>query len=56
MFVAGLGTGAVAFVRSFLNSTPGPKQKVVQEIHLIRLPPPPPDEPPPPAISARESR
>lgn len=48
LFVAGLGTGAVAFVRSFLNSTPAPKQKVVQEIHLIRPPPPPPDEPPPP--------
>jgi len=56
LFVAGLGTGAVAFVRSFLNSTPGPKQKVVQEIHLIRLPPPPPDEPARRRRSARESR
>jgi protein TonB len=48
LFVSGLGAGAVAFVRSFLNSAPPPKQKVVQEIHLVRPPPPPPDEPPPP--------
>jgi periplasmic protein TonB len=46
--VTGLGAGAVAFVRSFINSVPPPKQKVVQEIHLVRPPPPPPDEPPPP--------
>src|SRR5690242_976193 len=48
LLVSGLGAGAVAFVRSFLNSTPAPKQKVVQEIRLVRPPPPPPDEPPPP--------
>jgi protein TonB len=43
-----IGAGTFALVRSFLNSTPGPPQKLVQEIHLIRPPPPPPDLPPPP--------
>lgn len=42
-----IGAGAVALVRSFLNTPAGPPQKIVQEIHLIR-PPPPPDLPPPP--------
>src|SRR5215472_10490179 len=35
-------------IRSFLKSNPGPPQKLVQEVHLIRPPPPPPDLPPPP--------
>lgn len=43
-----IGAGTFALMRSFLNSQPGPPQKVVQEIHLIRPPPPPPDLPPPP--------
>jgi len=43
-----IGAGTFALMRSFLSSTPGPPQKVVQEIHLIRPPPPPPDLPPPP--------
>lgn len=43
-----IGAGTFALVRSFLHSTPGTPQKVVQEIHLIRPPPPPPDVPPPP--------
>jgi len=46
--VSGLGVGAVALVRSFLNAAPPQGKKVVQEIHVIRPPPPPPDLPPPP--------
>ncbi len=42
-----LGAGTFALMRSFLKSTPGTPQKVIQEIHLVR-PPPPPDVPPPP--------
>jgi len=48
LVVSGLGAGAVALVRGFLNSAPPPNKKVVQEIHVIRPPPPPPDLPPPP--------
>lgn len=43
-----LGAGVFALMRSFLSSTPGTPQKVIQEIHLVRPPPPPPDLPPPP--------
>ena len=43
-----LGVGAIALMRSFLHSTPGPPKQQVQEVHLIRPPPPPPDLPPPP--------
>jgi periplasmic protein TonB len=43
-----IGAGTFALMRSFLASSPGPPQKAVQEIHLIRPPPPPPDLPPPP--------
>jgi len=43
-----IGAGTFAMIRSFLKSNPGPPQKLVQEIHLIRPPPPPPDLPPPP--------
>jgi periplasmic protein TonB len=46
--ITGVAGGAVALVRSFLNSPPGQPKQVVQEIHLIRPPPPPPDVPPPP--------
>jgi periplasmic protein TonB len=46
--VTTLGVGAMAFMRSFLQSTPLPPKPLVQEIHLIRPPPPPPDLPPPP--------
>ena len=46
--VAVIGAGGFAMMRNFLKSSPGPPQKVVQEIHLIRPPPPPPDLPPPP--------
>jgi protein TonB len=46
--VTALGGGAIAFIRSFINSAPPPQKKVVQEVHLIRPPPPPPDTPPPP--------
>src|SRR5215470_7935612 len=48
LVVSGLGAGAVALVRGFLNSAPPQSKKVVQEIHVIRPPPPPPDLPPPP--------
>src|SRR5215470_17633794 len=48
LVVSGLGAGAVALVRGFLNSAPPQNKKVVQEIHIIRPPPPPPDVPPPP--------
>lgn len=43
-----IGASTVALMRSFLSSVPGPPQKAIQEIHLIRPPPPPPDLPPPP--------
>jgi periplasmic protein TonB len=43
-----IAAGTFAVMRNFLSSTPGPPQKLVQEIHLIRPPPPPPDLPPPP--------
>lgn len=46
--VTTVGVGAIAFVRSFLQSTPAPAKQVVQQIQLIRPPPPPPDLPPPP--------
>ena len=46
--VTSVGVGAIAFVRSFLHSTPAPAKQVVQQIQLIRPPPPPPDLPPPP--------
>jgi len=46
--VTTLGVGAVALVRSFLQSPPGKPQQIVQQIQLIRPPPPPPDLPPPP--------
>src|SRR5215470_1715179 len=48
LVVSGLGAGAVALVRGFLNSAPPQSKKVVQEIKVIRPPPPPPDLPPPP--------
>jgi protein TonB len=53
-----IGAGTFALMRSFLNSTPGTPQKVVQEIRLIRPPPPPPDltPPPPPAEDQVEVR
>ncbi len=54
MTVAGVGGGAFALIRSFINSAPAPKQQVVQEIHLIRPPPPPPDQPPPPPPPEQE--
>jgi protein TonB len=46
--VTGLGVGAFALVRSFLQNAPTQPKQVVQEIHIIRPPPPPPDLPPPP--------
>ena len=46
--VTTLGVGAIALMRSFLQSTPGQPKQVVQQIQLIRPPPPPPDLPPPP--------
>jgi periplasmic protein TonB len=46
--VTTLGVGAIALMRSFLQSSPLPPKPLVQEIHLIRPPPPPPDLPPPP--------
>ena len=46
--VTTLGVGAIALVRNFLQSTPGPPKQLVQQIQLIRPPPPPPDLPPPP--------
>jgi periplasmic protein TonB len=46
--VTTLGVGAIALMRSFLQSTPGTPKQVVQQIQLIRPPPPPPDLPPPP--------
>jgi periplasmic protein TonB len=46
--VVGIGAGAVALMRNFLQSAPPQAKQVVQEIHLIRPPPPPPDLPPPP--------
>src|SRR5579862_3247431 len=46
--VSGVGGGAFALIRSFINSAPAPTKQVVQEIHIIRPPPPPPDQPPPP--------
>lgn len=46
--VSTLGVGAFALMRNFLQSTPAPPKKLVQQIQLIRPPPPPPDLPPPP--------
>jgi protein TonB len=46
--VMSIGAGAIALMRSFLQSTPGAPKQLVQEVHLIRPPPPPPDVPPPP--------
>jgi protein TonB len=46
--VTTVGVGAIALVRSFLQSTPAAPKQVVQQIQLIRPPPPPPDLPPPP--------
>jgi protein TonB len=46
--VTTLGVGAIALVRSFLQSTPASPKQLVQQIQLIRPPPPPPDLPPPP--------
>jgi protein TonB len=46
--VTTLGVGAIALVRSFLQSTPAAPKQLVQQIQLIRPPPPPPDLPPPP--------
>jgi len=46
--VTTIGAGAIALMRSFLQSTPGQPKQLVQQIQLIRPPPPPPDLPPPP--------
>lgn len=46
--VTTLGVGAIALMRSFLQSPPAPSRPLVEQIHLIRPPPPPPDLPPPP--------
>jgi periplasmic protein TonB len=48
--VIAIFVGGVGFVQSFLGGGPAQKQKLVQEVHLIRPPPPPPPEekPPPP--------
>lgn len=46
--VSALGAGAYALVRGIISGAQPPKQKLVQEIHLIRPPPPPPEAPPPP--------
>jgi periplasmic protein TonB len=53
VIIVGLGvitiaSGAVALVRTFLNSAPNPPKQVIQTVQLIRPPPPPPDLPPPP--------
>lgn len=43
--------GLVAAIRSFVGSAPASKQKVAQEVRIIRPPPPPPEpevKPPPP--------
>ena len=48
LVVASLGTGAIAFVRSFLHDAPPAPKHVIQEVKLIRPPPPPPEAPPPP--------
>jgi protein TonB len=49
--VVAILVGFFLFIRSFLTgASSAPKQKLVQEVHLIRPPPPPPPEekPPPP--------
>ena len=48
--VVAIFVGGILFIRSFLGGASAPKQKLVQEVHLIRPPPPPPPEekPPPP--------
>ncbi len=49
-----LGVVAVMFIRNIVTSGVPQTKKVVQEIHVIRLPPPPPDQPPPPPPPPQE--
>ncbi len=55
LFAGTAGGGIVYFIKSMLDTQPGPVKQVVQEVKIIRPPPPPPEtEPPPPPPDVQE--